>query len=507
MSNQHRVCAAALAALLHLALISTLLMPRLQTRDFGLVPEQALQLVYLEHQDTEQDKDIARERPAAPLARPHKEADAAAAPPPAPLARNGSNNNETTLSDDQVRSELPPLETSTAITAMEASIHDALMNASHPKPVEIAIPAAQRVMLARRIVEWARGLQGKDLTQAHLSWQDAGQQYEAVLTRRPAANSMDIESDVVQIATEKAGVRLQTQLQMKRLAFSHFTQFVDRWDDEVQLHDDEVAGRFHSNSAIFVGYDRDVAPRFLGKVTTAARGIVIASPSRRRPRTEIFRAGLETRTPRIALPERFLPFAADQDVEGDSAGIEFFSHDARITFYSDGSYGWQALGSNASEQRRAPSPVYIVAARKKTLYVRGVVRGTMLVYSPERIVIEGDLIYAHDPRSTPGANDYLGLVSDNHVEIAPPVVTGPGDLEIHAAIYAKRRFIVTNEYVPEDATLLIYGSLTAGSLSATEPRYATKIEFDPRFERIRPPGFPMTDRYEIDAWNAQWQVQ
>jgi hypothetical protein len=86
-------------------------------------------------------------------------------------------------------------------------------------------------------------------------------------------------------------------------------------------------------------------------------------------------------------------------------------------------------------------------------------------------------------------------------------VTGPGDLEIHAAIYAKRRFIVTNEYVPEDATLLIYGSLTAGSLSATEPRYATKIEFDPRFERIRPPGFPMTDRYEIDAWNAQWQVQ
>jgi hypothetical protein len=47
--------------------------------------------------------------------------------------------------------------------------------------------------------------------------------------------------------------------------------------------------------------------------------------------------------------------------------------------------------------------------------------------------------------------------------------------------------------------------LSAGSISATEPRYATKIEFDPRFERLRPPGFPVTNRYETESWDRQWR--
>ncbi len=43
-----------------------------------------------------------------------------------------------------------------------------------------------------------------------------------------------------------------------------------------------------------------------------------------------------------------------------------------------------------------------------------------------------------------------------------------------------------------------------GTISATEPRYATKIEYDSRFERQRPPGFPSTNRYEVEDWNGQW---
>ncbi len=42
-----------------------------------------------------------------------------------------------------------------------------------------------------------------------------------------------------------------------------------------------------------------------------------------------------------------------------------------------------------------------------------------------------------------GADDYLGIVSDRVVEVAPPGITGGGDLEIDAAIYAGRRFVVT----------------------------------------------------------------
>jgi hypothetical protein len=129
----------------------------------------------------------------------------------------------------------------------------------------------------------------------------------------------------------------------------------------------------------------------------------------------------------------------------------------------------------------------------------------VVVYSPEGIIVEGSLIYAHDPHSSPDADDYLGLISSKDVEIAPPNVTGPGDLEIHAAIYAKRRFVVTDEHSTGTATLLIHGSLTAGSLSATEPRYATRYDFDRRFEQVRPPGFPVTNRYEVETWDAQWR--
>jgi hypothetical protein len=378
---------------------------------------------------------------------------------------------------------------------------------AQPEPQEVAIPTSQQAVLARKVIQWAQGMQDTDRTDAHLSWQDEGRQYTAVLNRRPAADNTGIERVLVEISTEEQGKRLRTEVQMKRLAFSHFTQLVDHWDTDIQFHDDEIAGRFHSNSQILVGYDRSVAPRFLGKVTTAAaRGFAIGSSSGRLPRNEIFRAGLETRTGRIVLPAKFLPFASDQGLK--NAQVQSFTRDTRITFYADGSYGWQSLGADAPEERQAVSAAqaYIAGGPKTSLFVRGVVKGTVLVYSPDRIIVEGDLLYAHDPRSTPDSNDYLGLVSDKYIEIARPSVTGRGNLEIDAAIYARRRFIVTDEAAGGNGTLSIYGSLTAGSLSATEPRYATKLRFDPRFEELRPPGFPMTNRYEVESWDAQWKA-
>lgn len=56
------------------------------------------------------------------------------------------------------------------------------------------------------------------------------------------------------------------------------------------------------------------------------------------------------------------------------------------------------------------------------------------------------------------------------------------------------------------ALLTIHGSLSAGSLSATEPRYATRVVFDERLETHWPPNFPMTDHYEIIKWNRKWTV-
>jgi hypothetical protein len=282
---------------------------------------------------------------------------------------------------------------------------------------------------------------------------------------------------------------------------------VDQWDSDVQLHDDEVVGRFHSNSRLTIGL-LSKTPRFRGKVTTAAHDYMVGNITRSRPRSEIFQGGFEAGAGRIALPRQFIQL--DSSTAMRDVRIHSFERDTRIAFYSDGTYGWQPLERGAVEMRDeiGSDPLLIVGGRGVELRVRGVVKGTVLVYSRERVWVDDDLTYATNPRFVPDSQDYTGLVSDKFIDIAGPESTGPGDLHIDAALYARRSFTVREENARgrTHATLRIYGSLTAGTLSATEPRYATHLEFDPRLERKRPPGFPMTNRYEVERWDAQWKA-
>lgn len=367
-------------------------------------------------------------------------------------------------------------------------------------PATIAMSDTEKAALSRRLERLAE--ESVEASHAQVSWQQDGKQYRAVLIREPANNGAALERVIARVSTSDRGKHLTTMVNLRRLAFSHFTQMVDFWNPMVQLHDDEIVGRFHSNSQLKLLYDSRTAPKFLGKVTTAARSFDMESYGRKRD-SDIFRGGRETRTGRIELPESVQPLEwAPKDV---GARNHEFTSDTHIRFFRDGSYTWRTRKSAESEfNKPSERPVYFVAGPQTTLYVQGVVAGTVLIYSPHRIVIEGSLTYARDPRDTPDSPDYLGLVSNRFVEVAPPRVTGPGDLEIHGAIFAGRRFVVTNIDYPRSATLRIYGSLAAGSLTATEPRYATRIEYDSRFEHQRPPGIPSTNRYEAADWDGQW---
>jgi hypothetical protein len=307
----------------------------------------------------------------------------------------------------------------------------------------------------------------------------------------------------VEVATEQGAQRVQTSLQLKRLAFSHFTQLIDRWERTVQLHDDEISGRFHSNSIINLTYDHDVAPRLLGLVTTA-RHIRIAGEKGWRPRSRIFVGGLKTNTPRIRLPPIVIPVSQEAT---DDAEVHVLRGDTLLLFRAEGAYDTIDLVSRGTSTHAIPAdkPLYIVGSGEPELQVRGVVNGSVTLYSPRDIVIQGNLTYASDPRSDDG-DDYLGLVADRNVEIARADVTGPGDLHVQAAIYARNRFVVRNVGARGGGTMFVYGSVTAGSMSETEPRYGTRTDFDARFERVRPPGFPETDRYEVENWNERWHL-
>jgi hypothetical protein len=187
--------------------------------------------------------------------------------------------------------------------------------------------------------------------------------------------------------------------------------------------------------------------------------------------------------------------------------VQRFDRDTLVTFYADGSYGWQDVDAGAPETRRSlgSRPHYLIADERVTLLVKGTVNGAVLVYSPESIVIADDLRYAADPRAA-DADDYVGLVAERDVAIGEPELTGPGDLEVHASIYARRQFAVRSFRSRASGTLKIFGSVTAGSVTATEPRFATKIEFDERLTKMRAPGFPLSDRYELESWSGEWRA-
>jgi hypothetical protein len=371
----------------------------------------------------------------------------------------------------------PPIETQ-PLELPEAEVV-AVAEARATRPQTLAIDAAQFEMLDRRVTELTARLDVVTDRQ-EVEWQHRGQTYNATLEHVPAADEMGIDEIKVTVSTEQNGRRLSTQLGMRRLAFSSFAQFVDRWDPHVQIHDDVIDGRFHSNSEVYIARSGGVQPAFRGKVTTA-QSINTSNSQNHVRRDEVFLGGLETRVPKIWLPRRYLPFP---DGRGDAQDVESVAPEAR-----------KLLGSE---------PHYLVAAEKAALYLRGTVNGKVLVYSPERIVIEDDLVYAADPAVSPESDDYLGLVSERSVEIAEPSTTGPGDVTVHAAIFARRSFAVRDYGARELATLTVYGSISAGTISATEPRFRTKLKFDERLMNLRPPSFPLTDRYELAAWDGRW---
>ncbi len=363
------------------------------------------------------------------------------------------------------------------------------------------IETGERKMIEEKLRKFIAERKNTKSRSTSLSWQEKGVSYQATITKKDLSNVMELESLAVNLKRIQNEQEMSTDIQYKRLAFSNYAQIVNRWDDDVYISEDVFEGRFHSNSSINIDTGRKFESIFLGKVTIAT----FRNPPRKYRSSETFKAGLELGAEKITLPKGVSPLDGVMSPEDEQ--IHYFDEDSSIRFLADGAYEWSISESNNWTRSRAIEfdTIYLLAKKGVRLSVQGEVSGKVIVYSPERITIVGNIVYSKDPRVFPESNDYLGLVSEKNVEIAGPKVTGEGDLEIHAAIYAKRRFSVRRYRVRTNAMMTILGSVSAGSLSATEPRFATQIRFDKRLEDNRPPLFPITDQYEINHWNAVWQ--
>ena len=373
---------------------------------------------------------------------------------------------------------------------------------------KVSVSKKQRKMLERKATQFAKQIESGATAQS-VSWNFQGQTYVAHFKRTPAFDEMEMDKFEVEVVTEQDGQKLIKKMRMKKLAFSNFAQFVNHWDENVSIHDDELDGRFHSNSEILISPNRKATPLFFGKVTTASHKVEINAIGKHSYKKKMFIGGLETGVKKIRMPKPSLLYEDDLSNEGQNSF--FYEQDTRITFTADGKYIAENLkakdGADTTEEILiGDEPIYICSSRSAKLYVSGTVKGKVLLYSPKGIVIEKSLTYADKTESTTHEN-YLGLVSDKDIVVADGKVTGTGDLLIDASLYAKRQFRIKNYTSKHMGTLRIFGSLTAGSISATEPRYATNITFDKRLENIRPPNYPVSDRYELALSEHDWNVE
>lgn len=337
-------------------------------------------------------------------------------------------------------------------------------------------------------------------------WHDKDQNYEMKIYHEPAKNTTGLDELVFEISTKKDSLILTNKIRMRRLAFSSYAHFIDYWDPKVAVHNDEIDGRFHTNNTFYISREKGIGPKFHGKVTSASYEVKTSGTFPIIDYESIFLGGLETGVKEINFPKSSSPITNISPLKNKR--IHQLFEETWITFFREGTYSWRSKSNQEKTENPEPlKPFYIIAEKKITLHIKGVVKGKILIYSDGDIVIDNDLSYSENPEHSFKTQDFLGLVSQRDVRIAHPSVTGPGDLKIFAAIYAKKRFRVPNLSGNGEATLYIYGSLSAGSLSATEPRYATKVVFDKRLETQRPPNFPLTDRYEITEWDKKWTVK
>lgn len=390
----------------------------------------------------------------------------------------------------------PPLDLDIAVVPRQPQKHLPVM-----APAMLPMSPRERYRLEKVVHKLAAKFAPRD---SSFEFTEGGTTYTARMRHLPAPSATALDEIHLEISRKENGSDLTTDIRLRRLAFSHFAQFVDYWNPRVAVHDDELDGRFHSNTSFAVSSSGRTQPKFRGKVTTAGFEIKSGDARPFLDEAAIFLAGLETGVQTIRVPKNVNQIASAPD-----SLKQVFEEETWITFEREGAFSWHSASApgNTSRRKLPRAPFFIVGQEKARLHVQGVINGVVLVCAQNKIIITDDLVYAANQETLARAEDYLGLVSQGDIEIAPPAVTGPGDLTIHAAIFAKGEFRVSH-YTRGDskAKLHLLGSLSAGSLSATEPRYATHIAFDKRFERRRPPHFPVTDKFEIVNWEEKWQI-
>jgi hypothetical protein len=162
----------------------------------------------------------------------------------------------------------------------------------------------------------------------------------------------------------------------------------------------------------------------------------------------------------------------------------------------------------------APNGAIVLNNSAGKLHVQGLVKGRFTVgaidtqsTSRGKVVIDDNITYNTDPRTTPGSTDMLGIVANQSITIADNTASGHGpNFTVMAALFSYASSVdVENRDTRNLGTLFTYGGWTVNDIFATTNSGITKglkvnLRFDERFRTSAPPFFPTTKAYEILAW-------
>ena len=484
-----RASAGVLSAALHLSLILVIVLSggRQDGIDSGETPTTQLILLEAPDADHRDGVDLPPLEPVIPTSEIEEQLRAENAPPAASSAAEIAVELEDVPEDVEVASNDEPPSPPEAIEDNSIELIPALV-----------MPHAEQAELSKRLARVVE--ESFESEQTQVSWEQDGKQYSATLIRERANDGTALDRVIAEVSASDHGRQLTTRVQLKRLAFSQFTQMVDHWDPMVQLHDDEIVGRFHTQLAV----QRDVR---------LAHGAEISRQGDDR-RTH-FQHGVDR--PQAGgghLPGRRRDTRRSHPLcrrscnrsngrrARQNARMHEFANDTRIRFFADGSYTWRTRRFSRNATTSTRPPIIPCTSLRRTAR-----RCTCKASSPARsssIRRDGSCrgqphVRARSARLTRLARLPGTRLRQVHRSGAARRDRAGRSRDRRALSLPGAASWCRTSTTRRSATLRIYGSLAAGSLSASEPRYATKIEYDERFERRRPPGFPSTNRYEVDA--------
>ena len=161
----------------------------------------------------------------------------------------------------------------------------------------------------------------------------------------------------------------------------------------------------------------------------------------------------------------------------------------------------------------APNGAIVLNNSNGTVHVQGIVKGRYTVGSIDttnatrgKVVIDNDIRYNTDPRTTPSSTDMLGVVAHRTITIADNSATMGPNFTVMAALFSYADAVRVENYNSRPLGIMYtYGGWTVQDIAATTNTSITRglsvnIRFDERFRTTAPPYFPTTNSYEILAW-------